>query len=89
MPTVCAGTGETSWHCVIRALEGALAAGLQDSSELGRGPVNVVVDDHCVESLAGDLLLGLGPGQSALDGVGIVGRPVLQPPALLVSRGRR
>ena len=74
----------------MRAIASAVAApaSLHDSSELGRGPINVVVDDHGVEALPGDRLLGVGPGQAALDRLRIVGGPGLEAAPLLLP-GRR
>ena len=61
------------------ASAGTAPARLQDSSDLGGGLTDVVVHDDGVELLAGELLLGLGLGQPALDRLGIVGAAA--PPA--------
>src|SRR5262245_38942334 len=81
----CRRLGERNGVGVKRWTSSALAAspGLNDSSELGRGPINVVVDDHRVEPLARDRFLGFGPGQPALDRFGIVRSACLEPAALL------
>ena len=67
------------------ASAGTTPASLNDSSELVGGPFDVVVDDHGVEALPGDLLLGVGPGQPPLDRLRVVGGPALEPAALLLA----
>src|SRR5690349_17464377 len=66
--------GERNGEAVKRRARSVLAAapGLNDSSELARGPINVVVHDDRVEPLARELFLGFGPGQPAFDRLRIV-----------------
>src|SRR2546421_4389315 len=55
----------------------------QDSSDLLGSPVWVVVHDDGVESV-GQSLLGVGLGQAAVDGLGVVLAPLDEAPALLL-----
>jgi hypothetical protein len=57
----------------------------KDSSDLVRGPIGVVVDDHGVEPVGGGFL-DVGPGEAPLDGGGVVLAALEEPAPLLVPR---
>src|SRR4051795_11798778 len=54
------------------------AAVRQDTSDLGGGPIHVVVHHDGVELCRPDLLLVGGPGEATLDGLGAVGASILE-----------
>jgi hypothetical protein len=60
---------------------------IQDSSDLGGGPIDVVVHDHVVEPVGGGLF-GVGPGETPLHDGGVVLAPLEQTAPLLLSRRR-